>query len=101
MSLIAQTFDKRVEWSRLYDWDFSPFDEFSLSPVETGISVISVVLNGPDSALTLGTPVVNGLKVQMLISGGTVGAAYTITVSVATLSHGYDLDLDGIINVLP
>lgn len=100
MSIIAQSFDKRQAWSRLYDWDFSAFDEFSLSPDETGIATASVVVASGDGALTLGTVTLNGKKVQTQIGGGTVGMAYTLTCSITTAPNNYPLSWDGIINVV-
>lgn len=100
MSITAQKYDKRQAWGRLYDWDFSEFDEFSLSPAETGLTFGSVTVAPNDGTLTLGTPNVSGEKVQILVSGGSIGVSYTITVNVTTTPHGYALDLDGIINVV-
>lgn len=98
--ITAQSYDKRKGWRRLYDWDFSPFDEFSLSPAETGIGSPTVTVSGGDSALVIGAPAISGFKVQILISGGTPGINTTITVSIATIPNSYLLNLDGIINVL-
>lgn len=95
MSQLAQFFQKRPAWKRLYDWDFSNFDEFTLTPVETGITNVIATILGPDNTLVLGSPAVNGMKVQMTVAGGTAGQSYTVIVQVNTVPSGYILDWAG------
>lgn len=101
MSITAQILDKREAWQRLYDWDFSQFDEFALSPAETGIASATVVVSPNDGILTIGQPAISGTKVQLLIGAGTPGVLYTITVSILTAPTSYPLSWDGLLNVLP
>lgn len=100
MSLIPTCYEKRQAWERLYDWDFSPFDEFSLAPAETGVTLVSLVETAGDGMLTVGAGTVSGMKVQALLSAGTPGVVYTITATILTVPHSYELSLDGLIRVV-
>jgi hypothetical protein len=76
------TLEKYVSDDRVYQFDFSAFDE-----VSGGASIASVTGVTADlSGLTIGTPGVSddGESVLVRISGGTTQQTYTVTAVVVT-----------------
>lgn len=101
MSQVANYYLKRSDWKRLYDWDFSRFDEFATMG-EVGIGSADYTFTGNvDNNLTIESLATEGPVAQLLISGGTPGATYTITVGIVTQPSGYKLDWDGILRIIP
>lgn len=79
-----QPLQKHSAESRLFDMDFSSYAEL-MNEGQTLSSVNSVVAS--PSGLTLGPAVISSTRVQFRVSGGSVGATYTISVT-ATTSGG-------------
>jgi hypothetical protein len=85
----AQYLGRPSTWSRVYEWDFSDFDE-----LEAGETISSPAVTADPSGLTIGTPSVSGSSVFCRLSGGTAGVTYEVTCAV-TLSSGGTLDMVG------
>ncbi len=101
--MIWTTVEKRMDWNRLYEFDFSWARE---------VSEDSETLSSPSvpavSGITIGSPVVNGSVIEVTISGGAVGGgttlangttAYVLTCTVTT-SGGRTLSMLGYLQVV-
>lgn len=100
--MIWTTLEKRADWSRLYEFDFSSFAEVVAGETLSSPSVPAV------TGLTIGTPSVSGSSILVSISGGTAGGgtrlstgitAYVVTCTVTT-SGGRTLSLVGYLRVV-
>lgn len=82
--------EKKDEWVRYYEFDFSLFEE-----IDSGETISAPTVAFSPTGLTVAAPAVSGSIVQVLISAGTAGVKYeglcTVTTSGgATLSQiGY------------
>lgn len=86
------TIEKRADWSRIYQFDFTTFAEVSGGETISSPSVPAV------SGLTIGTPSAADGVVSVRISGGTAGTKYTVTCTVTT-SGGSTLSIEGRLSV--
>jgi hypothetical protein len=94
-TLIATVRTKRVDWSRVYNFDFSAFGEFS----EDSETISTAEVTSLPSGLTVGSATIDNLLVQVRISGGVAGVSYTLECQITT-SSGSVLKLQGILNVV-
>lgn len=85
-------YQRRSAWKRVYVWDFSLANEFDLIPAETGFSSATANVIGPDNALTAGPLTISGKTVKLLLSSGTPGATYLVTVTATTSPSSFVLD---------
>lgn len=69
------TFEKGVSESRLFNFNFSPkmVDDATIVSI---VSLTGVATTSGPAALSLGTPIISGKKIQVRISGGTNNAKY-------------------------
>lgn len=75
---MARRVTKQPSESRLFDIDCT-------KAVRTGATITNVISFTADvSGLTFGTPTISGTTIQVLISGGTSGQAYKVTVKFST-----------------
>ena len=89
--------EKRLDWFRAYDFDFEDYAEFKETPAQVLNAV--VYLTATPAGLTLGAPVISGFRVQVPISGGTLGVNYQLDCEVNT-SLGAILSMRGFLLVL-
>jgi hypothetical protein len=87
--LMAGTLRKPAGMARYYLFDFSAFAE-----VRAGETLSTPAITSTPTGLIVGSPTVSGSQVQVLVSGGTAGTRYTLTVTVNT-SGGAVLTFDG------
>lgn len=78
---------KHPNAARLFRFDFGEYEELEAGQTLTSTNLAVAEENG-DGALTIGTPVVNGDGVDVMLSGGTASAATSTTAAVVT---EYDL----------
>jgi len=81
MSGILETFEKQPGEVRYFDISFVDW----LAKVgDTGASVTGAISNAPDSSLVLSATLLNAGVVRIVVSGGTSGKKYTVSVRVTT-----------------
>ncbi len=87
------TLSKRVDWSRIYSWDFSEFAELVAGELILAATVATV------AGLTIGTPSIASGVITARISGGAVGSEYRVVCEVTT-SSGSVLSIVGRLDVV-
>jgi hypothetical protein len=96
---VATTLVKRPAESRFYTMDLSQLPELAGGDTISSVKAVAASVPGA-GALTVGSPsIVNSSTgVQVQVSGGTVGATYTVSFTVATAA-GSTLGGVGYVNV--
>ena len=79
----------RQDPSSILDWGIS-WEPFLDKAPGDALASASWSMTGPDNALTLANEDVQGTDVVVWISGGTVGATYTVTCHVVTVNGRED-----------
>ena len=80
METIKKVIKKDPDARLDYTWDWTDW----LVGADTIVNPVSVAYTPNDGSMTLGTPVINGGYVVVMISGGTLGRSYRVTASIDT-----------------
>lgn len=103
--IVVVTLEKKLAWSRPYDFDFSAFTEFADGNETISSSTVSYVSIPPgDTSLVKSGPSFSGSLVQVQLSGGSTSATYALECTIQTtdgLGGGSILTREGNLIVVP
>lgn len=88
MAIRAKDLEKTASEDLPYTFDFTPWDLLT-----TTEKIVSAVVSGTPSGLTIASPAINsaGDEVSVRISSGTLGQTYRVS-CLATTKSGYDIE---------